>query len=175
MSIRIRFVSFQYKRWMRAADKLKRLALFEKEDLPRKMSIEYIDNIRNNINTGRYSSSYAPYNNRYRIWKYFVFRSAGGFWKLRGELVTSLKSYKVGKGWFGGIPANILDSGNVSWFGKGDQGRKIPIAQYAYWMEYGRTGQPARPLFGPTLIEYSDGQAKVTALHSQRKVGKGWR
>lgn len=89
--------------------------------------------------------------------------------------MASLKSYKEKAGWFGGVPAGVVDSGNVSWFGKGDRGRPIPIAQYANWMEYGRRGQPARPLFGPTLIEYADGKAKVMGGNSLNQIGKGWR
>jgi hypothetical protein len=175
MSIQIRFVSYQYKRWIRAIEKIKVIALSEEDNLPRKMSIEYIDEIRKNISAGRYSTTYVRYNQRYQEWKYSVFKSSGGFWELRGELMASLKSFKSGKGWFGGVPAGVYDSGNVSWFGQGDKGRKVLIAQYANWMEYGRRGQPPRPLFGPTLIEYSAGKAKTTAATSQHQIGKGWR
>ena len=175
MSIQVRFVSYQYKRWMRAADKIKVFALIEEGNLPRKMSIEYIDEIRKNISAGRYASSYARYNERYKEWKYQIFKSSGSFWELRGELMASLRSYKEGKGWFGGIPAGVYDSGNVSWFGAGNKGRRVPIAQYAHWMEFGRRGQPARPLFVPTLIEYAAGKAHVTAAVSQQQIGRGWR
>lgn len=175
MTIRVSFVPYQYSRWIRAVDRLKRTALYEKDDLPRRMSIEYIDTIRKNIMAGKYSATYVRYNQRYQEWKYQIFKSSGGFWNLRGELMASLRSEKSGKGWFGGVPANVFDSGNVSWFGKGDKGRKVSIAQYANWMEYGRRGQPSRPLFGPTLIEYSDGKGKATASRSQEKIGRQWR
>jgi hypothetical protein len=160
---------------MRATEKLKSIALSEQENLPRRMSIEYIDEIRKNISSQRYASSYARYNQRYQDWKYNVFKSSGGFWQLRGELMGALRSYKEGKGWFGGIPANVTDSGNVSWFGVGDKGRPVPIAQYGHWMEYGRRGQPPRPLFNPTLIEYADGKGATSANSSQRQIGRGWK
>ena len=172
-------MSFQYKRWMRAVDGLRRIALSEKENLPRRMSIEYIDMIRLNIFTGKYSSTYPRYNDRYRRWKYMVFKSAGGFWQLRGDLVTALQSKKrtstaYGATWFGGIPGNVRDTGNVSWLGKGNRGRVLPIALYANWMEYGRRGQPARPLFRPTLIEYAGKKALVRLGESRRLLMRRW-
>jgi len=172
-------VSFQYKRWMRAVDGLKRIALSEKENLPRKMSIDYIDLIRLNIFTGKYSSTYARYSERYRKWKYMVFKSTGGFWQLRNELVMSLQSKRktstkyIGR-WFGGIPSNARDTGGVSWLGKGDKGRPLSIALYANWMEYGRSGQPARPLFRPTLIEYAEKKATVRLGQSRRLLMGRW-
>jgi len=174
--IQVRFVSYQYNRWMRAVDRLKVLAESERVNLPRKMSIDYIDQIRKNIYADKYRAAYPKYSERYSVWKYLVFKSRGGFWFLRGELVTSLKSMQVKQGWFGGIPAGVLDSGNVSWFGKGDKGRRIPIAQYAYWLEYGRAGQPSRPLFRPTLIEYYEGGKALTRLgESKSTLMSGWR
>jgi len=174
MSIQVRFVSYQYRRWVRAVNKLKRTALVEQDNLPRKMSIEYVDAIRKNISIGRYSTTYTRYNQRYKQWKYEVFGSIGGFWKLRGDLLASLRSHKKGKGWFGGVPANVWDTGGVSWFGP-KYSRRVLIAQYAHWMEYGRRGQPARPLFRPTLIEYSEGKGNKTARNSLNQIGKGWR
>lgn len=175
MIIQVRFVSYQYNRWMRAVEKIKKNALSEKENLPRRMSIDYCNLVRKNLLAGKYASTYARYNERYQEWKYKIFRSQGGFWELRGLLLISLKSYKSGNGWFGGIPAGIMDTGNVSWFGKGDRGRPVPIAQYGIWMEYGRRGQPSRPLFRPTLIEYSDTQAIERLDESRIKLRESWR
>ena len=156
--ITIRFISFQYKRWMRAIDKIRRASIIEEDRLPYRMAIDYVDALRANIMSGKFNAGYSPYNARYFQWKYFVFRSAGGFWELRGELINAMSVFKSPtrvKGWMGGIPSGERDSGNVSWLGSGDKGRSIPIAQYANWMEFGRRGQPARPLFQPTLVEYS--------------------
>ena len=136
---------------MRAAERVKRTARFQQNDLPRLMSIDYIDAIRKNISIGKYASTYAKYSQRYREWKYLIFKSTGGFWYLRGELFTSLKSFK------------------------GDKGRRMPIALYAYWLEYGRRGQPARPLFRPTLVEYSEQKALLRLEDSRQKLMGGWR
>ena len=43
--IQVRFVSYQYNRWKRAVDKLRARAMSEKDNLPRRMSIDYIDEI----------------------------------------------------------------------------------------------------------------------------------
>ncbi|MHA2047153.1 MAG: hypothetical protein ACW99G_20365 [Candidatus Thorarchaeota archaeon] len=175
MSIQIRFVSYQYNRWKRAIDRLRKIALIQENELPRRMSIDYVDLIRKNIYTGKYNATYPRYNQRYMWWKYLVMHSVGSFWYLRGELVLSLRSRKAKRGWFGGIPEGVLDSGNVSWLGKGDRGRRIPIAQYAHWMEYGRAGQPPRPLFRPTLIEYSQGKALVRLKEVRNMLIGAWR
>jgi len=173
--IQVRFVSYQYNRWKRAVDKLRARAMSEKDNLPRRMSIEYIDDIRKNIHSGRFNGTYRSYNPRYADWKYGVYKSIGSFWVLSGDLVASLKSQKKQKGWFGGIPAGVYDSGGKSWLGKGNRGRKMPIAQYANWMEYGRAGQPSRPLFRPTLIEYSAGKGLTQLADARRKLMGEWR
>lgn len=173
--ITVRFVSYQYNRWMRAIDKLRSIALSERDNLPRLMSIDYIDAIRKNIYTGKFNGTYRSYNPRYSDWKYGTYGSIGSFWFLAGDLVTSLKSQKMGTSWFGGIPAGVYDTGGKSWLGSGDRGRSMPIAQYANWMEYGRSGQPSRPLFRPTLIEYSSGKALTRLGEARRNLIGGWR
>lgn len=95
---------------------------------------------------------------------------------MRGELMRSLTTIRLSaKGWLGGIPSGVMDSGNVSWLGGGDKGRPVPIALYAQWMEFGRRGQPARPLFAPTLNEYAKGGAIKRGSESLGKIRSGWR
>ena len=178
--IQVRFVSYQYKRWMRAADRLKATAFAERDDLPRRMSIDYIDTIRKYIYTNRFGATYSRYNRRYRQWKYMIFKSSGGFWHLKGDLVTALqskwrKSTTYTSTWFGGIPSNAYDSGGKSWLGTGNRGRKMSIAQYANWMEYGRAGQPSRPLFRPTLIEYASGKGTKRLSESRQRLLGRWK
>ena len=79
------------------------------------------------------------------------------------------------KGWMGGVPSGEMDSGNVSWFGRGDRGRRLPIALYARWMEFGRRGQPERPLFQPTLVEYRTGKAIEQFGKSMAKIRGAWK
>jgi len=165
---------------MRDTEKLRQTAFLEMDNLPRRMSIDYIDTIRKNIYTNRYGATYARYNRRYRQWKYMIFKSSGGFWNLRGELIAALQSKwrgatKYTSQWFGGIPSNARDSGNVSWLGTGNKGRSMAIAQYAQWMEYGRSGQPSRPLFRPTLIEYASGKGAKRLGESRQRLMGVWK
>ena len=177
--INIRFVGFQLKRWLRACDRELGAALIETDRLPFRMATDYADLIRVNITTGKYDAAYQGYNLRYYNWKYNVFKSKGGFWKLRGELFKAISVFKHTdgklKGWMGGIPSGEMDSGNVSWLGKGDKGRRLPIALYARWMEFGRRRQPERPLFQPTLVEYRTGKAIEQFGRSMAKIKGAWR
>ena len=50
----------------------------------------------------------------------------------------------------------------------------MEIAEYGWWMEYGRYGQPARPLFTPTRDEYANGQWKKRADDVLQKVNNSW-
>ena len=177
--VQIRFAGFQLKRWLRACDReLARVAI-EKDRLPFRMATDYADLVRVNITTGRFDSAYQKYNERYADWKYNVFGSKGGFWKLRGELFKSIAVFRHsdGKlsGWMGGVPSGEMDSGNVSWLGKGDRGRRLPIALYARWMEFGRRGQPERPLFQPTLVQYRTGKAIEQFTRSMATIKGAWR
>ena len=179
-TIRIRFIGFQLKRWLRACDKILATAALEEDRLPFRMATDYSDLIRVNITSGKYDSAYQGYNLRYYHWKYVVFRAQNvGFWKLRGQLFKSISVFKHAdgklKGWMGGIPSGEMDSGNVSWLGTGDKGRRLPIALYARWMEFGRRGQPERPLFQPTLVEYRTGKAISQFARSMAKIKGAWR
>jgi len=176
--INIRFIGFQLRRWYRACDKELLTAKLETDRLPFRMATDYADLIRVNITTAKYGSAYQAYNLRYFDWKYNVFNAKGHFWKLRGELLKAISVFKHKdgklKGWMGGIPSGEMDSGNVSWLGKGDKGRRLPIALYARWMEFGRRGQPERPLFQPTLVEYRTGKAIEQFGRSMAKIKGAW-
>jgi hypothetical protein len=178
-AVQIRFVSFQYNRWKRATEKEQTTAFLEEDRLPYRMATDYSDLLRVNITSGKFDAGYKPYNLRYFDWKYFVFGSNYGFWRLRGELFRAISVFKQRsgriKGWMGGIPSGETDSGNVSWLGKGDRGRPVPIAQYARWMEFGRRGQPERPLFQPTLVEYRTGGAVKQLAATSIKFRGAWR
>jgi len=172
-------VGFQLKRWFRACDRELAVAIQETDRLPYRQAVGYADKIRENIQSGKFDASYQPYNMRYFDWKYFTFGSNYGFWRLRGELFRSISVFKERdgklKGWMGGIPSGERDSGNVSWFGQGDKGRSLPIALYARWMEFGRRGQPERPLFQPTLVQYHMGGAVQQMKLTFAKIRGAWR
>ena len=130
MRIYVSFKGSHFIRWIRANHRVRTIAGHQLNDLPYRQALDYIDLIRKNISSDKYGGSYATYTRRYATWKYNIFRSTGGFWELRGELMAALKAIKIGKGWLGGIPAGVMDSGNVSWLGIGDKGRPVPIALY---------------------------------------------
>lgn len=86
-----------------------------------------------------------------------------------------------------GIKANRTDSGGKSWLGRPWEGKaKGPskyIAMYAHVLEFGgdyrdRGGgdHPKRPVFGPTLVDYSREKAPITASNVLRQIGRWvWR
>jgi hypothetical protein len=139
------------------------------------MAFEFIDLIRDNIQTGKYDASYPAYNERYAHWKYNIYGSQGGFWFLRGDLYRSLSVFKEESGWMAGVPAGVMDYGMKSWFGANVARRQLPIALYARWMEFGRAGQPERPLFQPTTVEYWRGGMRNKAAESLGFIKGEWR
>jgi hypothetical protein len=123
--------------------------------LPRDASRQYSELVRNAIINGRGIRAYAKYSPHYKAWK--DAKGFGGkFWKLQGDLERATGSYKIKDTgtvceYLGGIKAGIKDSGNKNW---GLKGPTKDIAWYGRIMEFGRKGQPARPLFGPMALKY---------------------
>lgn len=175
MKIYVSFIGSDFVRYIRALRRLSTIAGHQLNDLPYRQALDYVDLVRKNINSNRYAGRYSPYSKRYADWKYNIFKATGGFWILRGELESALKTFKIGKGWMGGLPAGVTDSGNVSWLGAGDKGRPVPIALYGQWMEYGRRGQPPRPVFQPSLDEYGSSGAIKRGIESLKRIRSGWR
>lgn len=148
-------------------------AVREQDNLPYRQAVGYVNLIRENIMTQKYAASYRPYSERYYEWKYHIFGSHGGFWFLKGHLVDSLTPFKEGKGWMGGVPPGILVEGS-SWYGEGYTGRPAYVGEYARYMEYGRVGQPERPLFQPSLVEYREGGAQQEAIKTLNNIASRW-
>ena len=73
----------------------------------------------------------------------------------------------------GGIQAG-MKVGGTSWFGKGDKGHFVDIAQIARWLEFGRRRQSARPLFQPTTVEYWKEGFEKRGAESLRKIKGAW-
>jgi hypothetical protein len=136
--------------------------------LPRKLALYYVANIRMFIMYQKFMSNYQGYNPDYAAWKQ-KYGKGRGFWNLYGDLVTNLSVFRKGRDWFGGISYYAMDSGNKSWFGEGDKGKVKRIAMYGSVMEEGirvstnRSGvHPARPLFTPVLKDFASSQSKAT-------------
>lgn len=164
----------QTRRWSSALNRLRRKVIIQENEVPMRSSVDYVNRVRMNITTQKYSGYYAPYNPRYSTWKNEHFPGSRGYWHLRGFLQMALRPFKVKGGWMGGVRSEIMVPGS-SWFGEGYSGPGISIAQYGRWMEYGRRGQPPRPLFGFTLEEFKmHGWPKV--ISRATRIMKGaWR
>ena len=174
LKIHITFVDFQFRRYVGALKAVTSKAVRITDELPRRQAIKYVNLLRENISIGRYYGQiYSPYSPRYLKWKRTVFKSTHGFWRLKGHLLSSLIAYRVRFGWMGGVPPGRLVEGS-SWFGEGHTGQPRYIAQYASWMEYGRRGQPPRPLFRPTLDRFAPDEGRREAIRSLNELARRW-
>lgn len=169
-----RFNQLELKRWIAAVNKVSSVLKTEKVGLPYRNAVEFSHLVVNNISTQKYAGGYAPLNTRYREWKEQYGRSGKEFWALFNNLIQRISAFKVKGGWMGGIESGMM-VGGTSWFGRGNVGHLVDVAEYARWLEEGRKGQPARPLFAPTTEEYwEDGFFKKGA-ESLRKIKGAWR
>ena len=169
-----RFNQLHFTRYLNALNKTVSIVKMEKNDLPHRNAIRFSHLIVANISTQKYAAGYAPLNPRYREWKSQYGRSGKEFWALFNKLIGRVAAFKVAGGWMGGIEAGEM-TGGTSWYGRGDYGHSVDIGEYARFLEFGRSRQPARPLFQPTTVEYwRDGFVKE-GIQSLRKVKGGWK
>jgi len=169
-----RFNQLHFKRFVLALDKLNAHVKREKNDLPYRNAIKFSNLVVGNISTQKFSAAYAPLNPRYREWKNQYGRSGKEFWALFNNLIQRISAFKVKGGWMGGIEVGVV-VGGTSWFGKGDRGHSVDVAQYATWLEKGRKGQPARPLFAPSTEEYSQNEFQKEGNQSLHKMKGYWK
>lgn len=127
-------------------------------ELPRKLSIKYVEAVKINLVRQTFANTYAPYNQKYAEWKQEHGGRIQGFWQLQGDLLLSIKGgFKVADGYFGGIPFGSMDKGGKNWSGKGPA---KSIVMYAKVMEYGSPNingsgrHSKRPLFEPTFRKF---------------------
>ncbi len=173
------------KRWVRGVKGVNREVHRQAEDLPRKNSIDYVMLLIRNIQTSKFSGTYASYNPRYLEWK-LQYGKRQGFHQLTGDLVNALKSFRIASkrsgvtaAYMGGITQGITDSGGKSWFGKGDKGKSKSISMYARVSEFGgnfgKGGvHPKRPVFEPTAEEYSNNGMNFRVKESFNKIRNRW-
>ena len=171
------------KRFLRNCDSLVARLYSNNASFSRKQAEVLRQRLVGNITSQRYAPSYEAYRGeKYVEWKSKYGRGTGksDFWILYGDLIKAIQLRMIkwrGKSHlFVGIPPGVFDSGGKSWFGKGDKGEAKEIIKYAIWMEKGRAGQPARPLFEPTQDEFavSDLRHRMLAQAAIR-VAWGWR
>jgi len=162
----IKFYDLDYRRYRSA---LKRILLVSGTRMNRtqqKMAIDYKHLVTENIMTQRFAGGYAPYSERYAKWKR-IFAANTLYHVLKGDAVKALTVLKVRVHkwqsiWFSGIPAGVTDTGGKSWLYPlgSPKGKPKSIAMYMHVSEYGgnygRGGtHPKRPVFGPSMIQYS--------------------
>jgi len=181
--ISVKLNQTEYKRILQALKevryKSKRWFEVRGGELNRRCAIGYAQLLVRNIMTQKHMGGYAPYHPRYRQFKQDYF--AGGWWRLKGDLVKNIVNFREGVGWMGGVPAGVFDTGGKSWFGMGRKGKRKQIAMYARVGEFGgklpRGGgdHPARPIFQPTTEEYADGEWLKQGGLAMKDIEGSWR
>ena len=118
----------------RGADKLVAIANTQKEAMPKTGAEKYSMAVLNAINSVRWK--YTNWNARYKDWKIENYKVHVP-WKLAGDLVRALKSYKLGTTggkvtYLGGVKRGIYDSGGKSWYNK-DGSKKYGKSKEIAW------------------------------------------
>ena len=183
----IEFNQTDLKRIFDAVKRIEMVSEYEiKTIMQRKCAEEQAQDIKLYIISQALSGGYAPYNPRYMLWKVTNYQQNVAYWMLSGELLKSITVFKhqynmrwgSQYGYMAGIPSGLADRGDKSWLGTATtkRGRSVYIAQYAHWMEYGRNGQPARPLFRPATALYAGGgKWQRNGLAALNKIKYEWR
>ncbi len=179
MQIKVILVASDLQRLYGAIQRVNKRASIESRDNPYRNAVSFRNLLLYNINSQKGMASYAPYNKRYKKWKQETVGHTD-FWKLFGHLIRNLTVFPVGRGfgrmnaWMSGITPGVTDKGNTSWL-EGNKGRPVLISVYGRWMEFGRRGQPARPIFGPTTEEYAQRRWLRLGRYSIRNIRNAWR
>jgi len=179
MDIKVILIAPDLERMYGAIRRVNNVATIEARDNPYRNAVAFRNLLLLNINSQKHMSRYPPYNKRYKDWKQ---KTVGhlNFWKLYGHLIRNLIVFPMGVGfgrmnkWMSGITPGVTDKGNTSWL-EGNKGRPMLISVYGKWMEFGRRGQPARPIFGPTTEEYAGNRFLRMGKYSILNVRRAWR
>lgn len=175
--IRVHFNINDARRWVHATKNVLTTAIREEEVNSNLNAIHFSNLLRKNISSQKYMGSYAPLNDRYAMWKATYGRFKSGYWRLFGALLENISPTRLGKNkWLGGVRPGSKHPGGTSWFGKGDKtSGSTDLTQIGRFLEFGRKGQPARPIIAPTTEEYSSGQWVKEGESSLRKIANKWR
>jgi len=175
--IRVYFVADDLRRIFGALEKVNNTVRREANALPYRCANEFRFLLINNITSQKHMEGWT-YSEYYEDWK----RKKVGhtdFWKLFGTLLRNISVFRLpSRGlsyrWMGGITPGAMSMGGESMFKEGG-GRPVLITKYGRWMEFGRQGQPARPLFGPTTNEYSTEGLPRQRRFSLAAIDVSWR
>lgn len=182
----IKFEPFSYGRYRIALKRTLKRSGEEMNRIQQKMAIDYKHLVTKNIMTQRFAAGYAPYSERYEKWKR-LFAASNLYHVLKGDavkaiIVIKVRVYKWQSTWFSGIPEGVKDTGGKSWLYPlgSPKGKSKNIAMYMYVSEYGgeygRGGKhPKRPVFTPSMVEYSRGGHQTRGKEYLRKVEGAWR
>ena len=176
MNISCEFNKGELQKIYKNISKVKRVIKGLSRTLPKDASREYSQLVKNAIINGHGIKPYAKYSPHYKAWKEKN-KLGSKFWKLRGDLEKACGSYRIKETknsttYLGGVPAGIKDSGGKNW---GLKGPATEIAKYGRWLEFGRRGQKARPIFGPMARKYyRTGYGRLCAKYFG-KVKSLWR
>ncbi len=130
-----------------------------------------------------FTASYDPLSNIYVAWK-----AAWGlpldFWKQYGTLYRNFEITKTDNGFSVSIAKGVMPYRHKSIFslpgGKDYPSKKVSVADYGYFMEFGRpaTGkfgpQPPRPLFHPALQSFKENRFKKMLANEKARIRKKW-
>ena len=177
-----------FAKWKDATFRMEKQVRKEWNELPRKCSVDYYQEVHRHIN-GQIGMHYPPYDKRYAEWKQeYIGGGRDRFWELVGDLQRNLTSWRVTdrrKGviaWMGGVPSNVRDTGGKSWFGTAEEpfGPPKPIAMYGHVMEFGGSwpkagDHPPRPIFGPVTEKYMNGRWIRRCDESMKHIRLQWR
>jgi len=178
MRIKVILIAADLQRLYGAVKRVNDITTIEAKNNPYRNALAFKNLLLLNINSQKHMAGYASYNKKYGEWK----RDTVGhtdFWKLYGNLIRSLTVFPVGIGfgrtnkWMSGIPPGVMDKGGTSMYG--GKGRPVLISVYGKWMEFGRKGQPARPIFGPTTEEYASSRWIRIGKNSISLIRMSWR
>jgi len=171
--ITVTFDQKDLSRWLSALMKVEASArTFGLDEMQRRCAIDYYQLVVKNIFKRHFPRP--AYSKRYRSWKYeYGWMGYPSPWRLRGDLVNSLRAFKNPRGgWIGGVPFGATDSGGKSWFGKG---RKGPVAGSKKIAMYGSVEEARRPIFKPSAEEYAGAGWKKRGLEAVAEMRKAWR
>jgi len=176
--IKVILVASDLERLYGAIQRVGKTVTIQSRDNPYRNAVAFRNLLLYNINTQKHMGGWM-YNERYKKWKQETVGHTD-FWQLFGHLIKNLTVFPVGKGfgrmnaWMSGITPGVSDKGNTSWL-EGNKGRPMLISVYGRWLEFGRRGQPARPIFGPTTEEYAQKRWLRIGRYSILSIRKAWR
>lgn len=185
LGIGVKLNPIDVKRWLKALYKVEWRARWWLKagggEFNRRCSVAYANKVIANILSNKWR--FMPYTERYAKWKREAGLGSEPFWKLKGDLISSMTSFRENKGWVGGIPANVLDSGGKSWLHKLNEGKikRKKIAMIATVLEFGgdyrsRGGgfHHKRPVLSNTLDEFEAGNYSGIPNFMMSDIERGW-